>query len=194
MREATLLETIESGFHALTERWQRQLAEGALGAVIPKGKKSYDLIFRGFTESIDQFHDRAARNRAVAVLTVDWRAQIKEFRKMCDDLDALRAEIATKDAALAQRDEALAEAEAEFEGAMDLAVATMARDPDFALPSDPESEQRAARILSLAHARILTDKLNALLDRMTALEAAYPVPSPPPTHESDNDGERSDAP
>jgi hypothetical protein len=181
---------IESGFHGLNEHWQRQLEEGALGAVIPKGKKSYELIFRGFTECIEQFYDRAARKQAVAVLTKGWQDQIREFREMCDDLDALRAEIAQKDEAIAAQDAALVEADKDFQSAMDLAVAALAHNPDIALPSDPESEARAERILFLAQARILADKVTGLLDRLTRLEQAY---LPPPQSMSDNDGARPDA-
>jgi hypothetical protein len=179
----------------------------AFAAILQKEdsfKGDLELVARseGQSESLFIMQVRAT-NRAIALVDGMWveiADRLVQFPRIAHELDQaqqergalkqeLDATIAAKDAALAAKDAALARADEDFDSAMDLVCAV------FQNNLTEEQRKRVERALFFAEARALLDKLEALDDRLNAIEATlpHPLPSPPPQPMSDLDGERSDA-
>jgi hypothetical protein len=184
------------------------LKRGEAFAAVLQKKNSFkgdlELVARSEQQSESFFLMQVrATNRAIAIVDgmwveiadrlVRWPALSHELDQARASGDALKQEldatIAAKDATIAAQDAALAEAAADFDSAMDLTCAV------FQNNLSDEQRKRVERALFFAEARALINKLEALDDRMNAIEATlpHPLPSPSPQPMSDLDGERSDA-
>jgi hypothetical protein len=85
-----LLHAIEAGLSGLGGRWLAAInTDGeAVGAVIRAKSGTYQLMFRDPPDECDdQFRERAAEYKAVALLMGDWQQPLAEARDKVEALD-----------------------------------------------------------------------------------------------------------